>query len=49
MENNTIKVTFKESYMPKPVTRECVNMTRAQVIEMYGLDQPDIEWYRFEA
>ena len=43
-----ITVTFKETYMPKPVTRTCVNMTREQVIEVYGLDEPEIEWYEFE-
>lgn len=44
---NKIKVQFKEVYMPNPVERECVNMTRQQVIEMYGLNEPDIEWYKF--
>lgn len=46
--SNTITVTFKETYMPKPVTRTCVNMTREQVIQTYGLDGSDIEWYKFE-
>lgn len=44
---NVVKVQFKERYMPHPVERECVNMTRQQVIDMYGLKEPDIEWYRF--
>lgn len=47
MAHIRIKVQFKETYMPKPVERECVNMTREQIIEMYDLDGPDIEWYRF--
>lgn len=42
-----IKVQFKETYMPKPVTRECTNMTKEQVIEMYDLNGSDIEWYKF--
>lgn len=33
--------------MPKPVERECTNMTKEQVIEMYGLNESDIEWYEF--
>lgn len=48
MEKTIVRVTFKESYMPHPVTRECVNMSRAEVIEVYGLMGPDIEWFKFE-
>lgn len=44
----SIKVTFKEVYMEKEVTRECVNMSKEQVIAIYGLNEPDIEWYQFE-
>lgn len=44
---NTIKVEFKETYMPHSVVRECVNMTREEVIKVYGLNEPDIEWYKF--
>lgn len=48
MEKETrTTVEFKELYMDKPVTRTCVNMTRQQVIECYGLEDPDIELYRF--
>ena len=43
-----MRVTFKESYMPEPVTRECTNMTRQQVVEVYNLNGSDIEWYEFE-
>ena len=43
-----IKVTFKERTAPKAVTRTCVNMSREQIVATYGLDDPDIEWYRFE-
>lgn len=44
----TITVTFKEVYMKKEVTRTCVNMSKESVIAVYGLNQPDIEWYQFE-
>ena len=42
-----IVVEFKEVYMPHPVKRLCINMTREDVIKAYGLDEGDIEWYRF--
>lgn len=47
MKENVIKVEFKEIYMPAPVVRECVNMTKEQVIKMYGLKEKDIQWFRF--
>lgn len=43
----TITVRFKETYMNHPVERTCMNMTREQVIDIYNLDDPDIEWYEF--
>ena len=43
----TITVQFKETYMPHAVTRTCTNMTREQVTEIYGLNEPDIEWFKF--
>ena len=43
-----ITVTFKELYMKNEVTRTCVNMSKEDVIAVYGLNQPDIEWYQFE-
>lgn len=43
----TITVRFKEAYMNHPVERTCMNMTREQVIDIYNLDDPDIEWYEF--
>lgn len=43
-----ITVEFKESYMPNSVERTCSNMTEAQIIELYGLNNPDIEWYKFK-
>ena len=46
MENNII-VEFKETYMPHSVKRTCVNMTKKQIIDTYGLNNPDIEWYKF--
>ena len=45
---NEITVTFKEVYMKKEVTRTCMNMSREDVISVYGLNLPDIEWYQFE-
>ena len=42
-----ITVQFKEKYMDKLVTRTCVNMAKEQVINVYGLNEPDIEWYKF--
>lgn len=47
MEKSVIKVEFKETYMPKSVVRECYNMTKEQIIEVYGLNSCDIEWYKF--
>lgn len=43
-----ITVTFKEVYMKNEVTRTCGNMSKEEVISIYGLDMPDIEWYQFE-
>jgi len=43
-----INVIFKETYMNCPVKRTCYNMTKSQVIQTYGLNNPDIEWYKFE-
>ena len=45
--NMEIKVQFKEKYMDKSVIRTCVNMTKQQVINIYGLNESDIEWYKF--
>lgn len=42
-----MKVQFKETYMPHPVIRECTNMTKEEVIKVYNLESPDIEWYKF--
>lgn len=39
------KVTFKESYMPKEVTRVCELPNEEEVIRIYDLDNEDIEWY----
>lgn len=39
------EVRFKESYMPKPVTRECFAPNEEQVKRFYDLDHEDIEWY----
>lgn len=40
------KVEFKEAYMPHPVERECDVPSEAEVIKIYGLEEPDIEWYK---
>lgn len=40
------KVTFKEAYMPHEVERICDVPNEAEVIKIYGLEEPDIEWYR---
>ena len=40
------KVEFKETYFPHSVERECHVTSEREVIKIYGLDQPDIEWYK---
>lgn len=47
-KESSITVTFKETYMKKEVTRTCLNMSKESVIAVYGLNEPDIEWYQFE-
>ena len=42
------KVTFKESYMPHEVERICDVPLRKDVIDIYGLEEKDIEWYKIE-
>ena len=42
------KVTFKESYMPHEVERTCDVPSRKDVIDLYGLEEKDIEWYKIE-
>ena len=42
------KVTFKESYMPHKVERICDVPTEQDVIDIYGLEEKDIEWYKIE-
>ena len=44
----TFKVTFKESYMPHEVERTCVVPSKKDVIDIYGLEEKDIEWYKIE-
>lgn len=39
------KVTFKESYMPKEVTRVCELPNEEEAVRIYNLDDDDIEWY----
>lgn len=40
------KVEFKEAYMPHAVEREYIVPDEAEVIRIYELDKPDIEWYK---
>ena len=42
------KVTFKESYMPYEVERTCDVPSKKDVIDLYGLEEKDIEWYKIE-
>ena len=42
------KVTFKESYMPHEVERTRIAPSRKDVIDIYGLEEKDIEWYKVE-
>ena len=42
-----MKVEFKETYVAHSVVRECNNLTKEQVIKIYELNNPDIEWYKF--
>jgi hypothetical protein len=44
--NKKFKVTFKETYFPHAVERECWVSNEQEVIKIYGLDEPDIEWYK---
>lgn len=44
----TFRVTFKESYMPHEVERTCVVPSEQDVIDIYGLEEKDIEWYKIE-
>ena len=42
------KVTFKESYMPHEVERTCNVSSKKDIIDLYGLEEKDIEWYKIE-
>ena len=42
------KVTFKEAYLPHEVERTCDVPSRKDVIDIYGLEEKDIEWYKIE-
>lgn len=44
----TFRVTFKESYMPHESTKLCDVPTEQDVIDIYGLEEKDIEWYKIE-
>lgn len=38
-------VRFKETYMDIVVTRECEVRSLEEVIKIYGLNEPDIEYW----
>lgn len=38
-------VKFKETYLEIPVIRECEVPTIEDVIKIYGLNEPDIEYW----
>lgn len=40
-----IVVKFKETYMDKPVVRECVVSSLDEVIKIYELNNSDIEYW----
>lgn len=44
--NKKFKVEFKERYFPHSVERECIVPNEKEVIKIYGLNEPDIEWYK---
>lgn len=49
MKRRHFKITAKERSTGHIVTPEFIgNKTRKQVIEFFGLREPDIEWYKIE-
>jgi hypothetical protein len=42
------KVVFKETYMNHEVERHCSVRSREELIDIYGLNEPDIEYYKIE-
>ena len=40
------KIEFKETYMPKSVIRKCTVCNLKQAIDFYGLNEPDIEYWK---
>ena len=40
------KVEFKEAYMPHAVETICDAPNESEVIRIYCLEEPDIEWYK---
>ena len=43
--NKTFKVVMKEQSSDHEITRTAVCETRQQVVDWYGLNEPDIEYY----
>ena len=42
------KVTFKEVGRSERVRYHSANVSESKVIDTYGLDEPDIEYYKIE-
>jgi hypothetical protein len=46
---NHWRVTIKEKAMKHPITTELHgNYDEKDVVDFYGLKQPDVEWYKME-
>ena len=46
---NHWRVTINEKEMKLPITTELHgNYDEKDVVEFYGLNQPDVEWYKME-
>lgn len=46
---NHWRVTIKEKAMKYPITTELHgNYDEKDVVEFYGLEEPDVEWYTIE-
>lgn len=44
---SVLTVEFKEKGKSKTFLCHCYNMTKEQAIDAYGLNDEDIEWYKF--
>lgn len=49
MKRRHFKITVKERTTRQILTPEYIgNASREQVIQFFGLEEPDIEWYKIE-